>query len=448
LSRGEWAVRAVLAVALLVVAVAAAANWLEPDPSFREAQLMVRFATRDTIGHPDDPGRLDSLGVALLRVARLAEAETVLTRCLRLRPEDPEARAGLGKLALFHDHVDLAESLLAGASKSDPEAMNDLLAARVRAGDYAGAAALAPDVGQEGRVPLLERLAERAPYQIMGQRKDVSLPWASTYPVPLVKVKLNGQGVVMALDTGASDLILDESMARRCNVTQLKSRRLEFWSGARIAVGNAMVQKLEIGGLTIEQVPAGTLSLRKWSLDVYPRSETVAGIIGLNLMRRFTTTLDFKDYRLELRAPDAAPKPGVEVMRVPFQIWGESELTVYGTMSGGRRMAFVVQTGVPGCGVGAPSEVFDEIGIKAGMVSRMVKGAGKYLHGKPWAAATVPSVTVGPMVVDKVPAWIGALDSSELWHHGVRRDALISNDFFRGYRVTIDWKAHELLIED
>ena len=184
----------------------------------------------DTIGHPDDLWTARLARRRLAPVARLAEAETVLTRCLRLRPEDPEARAGLGKLALFHDHVDLAESLLAGASKSDPEAMNDLLAARVRAGDYAGAAALAPDVGQEGRVPLLERLAERAPYQIMGQRKDVSLPWASTYPVPLVKVKLNGQGVVMALDTGASDLILDESMARRCNVTQLKSRRLEFWA--------------------------------------------------------------------------------------------------------------------------------------------------------------------------------------------------------------------------
>jgi hypothetical protein len=53
-------------------------------------------------------------------------------------------------------------------------------------------------------------------------------------------------------------------------------------------------------------------------------------------------------------------------MAVPFEVWGESELMVYGSLAGGRRMAMMIQTGVPNCGVGAPREVMEEIGVKPG----------------------------------------------------------------------------------
>jgi hypothetical protein len=135
-------------------------------------------------------------------------------------------------------------------------------------------------------------------------------------------------------------------------------------------------------------------------------------------------------------------------MAVPFQLWGESELTVFGSLGQGRKMAMVVQTGVPYCGVGAPEEVMQEIGVKPGAVSRLVKGAGQFLHGRAWAAVVVPAVSVGPIAEDKVSGWQGALDSSELWRHGVRRDALLSHDFFRGRRVTFDWPNHRLLFEE
>src|SRR6185295_3648852 len=127
--------------------------------------------------------------------------------------------------------------------------------------------------------------------------------------------------------------------------------------------------------------------------------------------------------------PADAFQPPNGAVFVPFQIWGRSELTVFGSLSGSRTMALVLQTGVPACGVGAPAEVFDEIGVKSGMVSRLVKGAGSWLQGRPWARVTVQSVAVGPVVEDKVPGWLGALDASELWRHGVRRDALIAGDF-------------------
>jgi hypothetical protein len=183
-------------------------------------------------------------------------------------------------------------------------------------------------------------------------------------------------------------------------------------------------------------------------MEVNPQSERIAGIIGLNLLRRFTPRIDYRAMRLELHHGDSTWAPPQGAAHVPFQMWGESELTVFGSLSGSRRMAMVVQTGVPGCGVGAPVEVFDEIGVRPSTLARLVKGAGQFLQGRPWSAVIVPSVAVGTVVSDRVQGWLGALDPGELWRHGVRRDALLAGEFFKDRRVTIDWRHHVLVVED
>lgn len=443
-ARVAWIAAAFVALAL--AAPGARGDWLEPDPSLKEAQFLARMAARDTVGHADEPARLDTLALALLRIARLDEAAPLFGRVLELAPGDATARAGLGKIALFRDHLDEAVARLDGLGPEYPGARADLFAARMRRGEYAQAETLLPDVGQEGRAAQLEAMAAGATGRIESGPEEVELQFSRGYPVPLVRVKLNGQSVLMAVDTGTGMLLVDASAARRTKVRLLPGEIPVFWSGSRVVVRTAIVQRLEIGRFRLAEVPAGTLSLRKWSLIVNPRSEYVAGVIGLEVLRRFLPTIDYARLRLILRRPGAAWSPAPDAARVPFEMWGEDELTVYGSISGGRRMAMVVQTGVPGCGVGAPPEVFDEFGIKPGTLSRLVKGAGQWLQGRPWSEVTVPIVTVGPVVQDKVPGWSGALDSSELWRHGVRRDALLSNDFFRGRRVTIDWARHELVI--
>ena len=436
-----------LALAALLAG-AALADWMQPDPGYRDALVELRSAARDTVGQPPTAARLDTLAVALLRLGRFADAQGLFERVLALSPGDEAAAAGLGKLALFRDDRARAESLLAIAAKTDHEARLDLYALRLRRGQYAGAAELAEEAGQPGRAPLLRLLAEGdGPYAITAGPEEAKLFFVRSYPIPLVRVKLNGQSVLMAVDTGAGDLLLDNSAARRCKVTVFPEQTTTFWSGSHMAVKNALVSRLDLGGFRVERVPAGVLSLHRWSLEVNPVSEPVAGVIGLNLLRRFSPTLDFKALRLELRRPGrAAPAAGI-VQRVPFELWGENELMVYGSLNGGRRMALVVQSGVPGCGVGAPQEVFDEVGVKPGMVAKVMKGAGAWLQGRPWAQVVVPTVSVGPIVRDRVPGWSGALDAGELWRHGVRRDALLSNDFFRGRRVTLDWEKHELVFE-
>jgi predicted aspartyl protease len=425
----------------------ARADWLQPDPSFREAQLTLRLAVRDTAGQPLTALRLDSLAVAHLRLGNLDEAQRLFTRVVALAPTDEAAAAGLGKIALFRGSPALAESLLAPVAGRVDGAAEDLLAARLRLGHWEEAATLAEESGQAGRAALLRRLAEpEGAWKIQGPG-TIQVSWIRCWPVPIVKAKLNGQSVLLGIDTGTTDLILDPSVARRCGVTLMPEQLPVLWNGTRVAARVALVERLELGGLRIERIPAAATSLRRWSLEVNPGSERVAGVIGLNLLSRFTPTLDYHDCALVLRPAGTAITAGAGALRIPFELWGERELTVYGSLNGGRRMAMVLQTGMPGCGVGAPPEVFEEVGVRPGAIARAMRSAGSRLQANAWAGVQVATVTVGPIVKDKVAGWAGALDSAELWRHGVRRDALLSSDFLRGRSVTIDWQKQELVIE-
>lgn len=428
---------------VLGAAVVARADWLAPDASFRDAQMQVRYATRDTVGHSDDVGRIDTLAVALLRLGRVGEARTLFQRTLAAKPGDPSACAALGKLALWADHLAQAESLLVLAGDVD-QARADLYATRLRRGEWNEAAQMSEELEDDGRKPLLERLAEGPAMGVEGERAQ--LLFERIWPAPLIKVKLNGTLVVMMVDTGTPGLLVDLLTVSQEKVSLIGGQRLTPWTGTHVAVRNALVQKLEIGGIRFTNVPAGMVSLRKLSLGVNPESQPVMGVIGMDVLRRFAVTFDYPRRRFEL-AP-LASAAGIAGARVPFELWGENELTTWGSINGGRRMAMTLATGLPEGGVGAPDPVFEELGIKSGGVSRLVKGAGTWLQGRPWAQVNVASLTLGRAAFDKLPGWSGAMEPTEMWRHGVRRDALLGPGILRGRRTTIDWANRELVFAD
>jgi predicted aspartyl protease len=438
------------AAAVLAVALAAApagADWLQPDASVREAQFVARMAARDTTGRGDDPARLDSLAIARFRLGEFDAAAGLFRRVLELAPGDDLARAGLGRIALFRDRAAEADSLLAAVAVPDASVRADRFAAAVRLGRYAEAAASAAEVGQAGRAGLLNRLAESPPYAIAAGPGEETIPLARTFPTPLIKVMLNGERVLMAVDTGASDLLIDDVAFRRLRLPAAGGEYSTFWMGSRVTVRGALVPRIEIGGFRIENCPAGVLNLGRWSREVNPQYERVAGVIGLGLLRRFTPTLDLGGRVLVLRRA-GAPVAAAAAQRVPFELWGEAELMLRGSIGQGRPMAFVFASGLPGGALGAPPTVMEEVGVKPGPVSRARTGLGALLQGRAWAPVRLPAVAVGPVARDRLSGWSGALDPVELWRHGVRRDAVLGGEFFRGRRVTFDWAERVLLVEE
>ncbi len=442
-----------LALAGLALATAARADWMQPDASWREAQMELRAALRDTAGRGDHVPSLDTLGVALLRVGRTAEAEALFRRVRGFAPNDAAACAGLGKLALFANRVAEAESLLAIGRNAEGAAA-DLYAAKLRRGDWAGARALCEEAGDTGMGPLAELLASAgaeggpaaAPFTLLpGPDRGVA-GFQRVWPVPLVRAKLNGRDVVMAVDVGLADCLIDASTARLLKLPTLPAQRNVFWNGGHVATTTAWLRELEIGGMKLATVPAGVTSLRKYSLAVNPQAPLLGGVIGVNALRRLGVVMDWKKGQLELYRPGAMPAATPTAVRVPFEWWGESELMATGTLNGGRKMKLMLGTGLPG-GVGATQAVLDEVGVKPGTISRAVRNAGAVLQGHAWAQTTVNAAMIGSVACDKLTAWSGAFDAFEMWRHGVRRDALLGPEVWEKRRVTFDWEKCELRVE-
>jgi len=440
----RFAAAAATALALCVVAAAPLrADWLAPDPSLREAQMQLRYAARDTAGRGHEVAPLDTLAAALLRLGRLDDARRLFERVRTIAPEDRTALAGLGKLALFADRPAAAESLLVAAGDVD-QARRDLYFARLRLGDWKGAAELCESIEDDGRRPLLEHLAEAEPVRVTGDRTEV---WFERiWPAPLVYVKLNGARVLMLVDTGSPGLLIDRQAATQNGVTLLEGQRSAPWDGARVVVRNATVRQLDIGDVRLEGLPAGVLSLHRLSLEVNPRATPIAGVIGLDVLRRFDVTFDYRRRRLGL-AP-LGSTPATLGTRVPYAVWGEADLTVWGSIQGGRPMAMVVATGLAGAGVGAPEVVFEELGLKSGGVSKAVQSMGTFLNGRPWSPVRVPSLTLGSVAFERLAGWSGAMEPIEMWRHGVRRDALLGPGVLLKRRVTFDWTRREIAFED
>jgi hypothetical protein len=289
-------------------------------------------------------------------------------------------------------------------------------------------------------------LASESTLQISGGREEAALFYVRNFPTAIVRAKLNGQTCLLAVDTGTNDFLLDEGWSRRTNVRMISGEWTTLWNGGQVVVKGAIAQRVDLGGFRIENVPAGRLDLSRWSIEVNPQGEKVAGVIGLRVLRKLGATLDLEKNRLVLRRDPSKWSAPAKAARVPFEVWGDGEIMVRGSIAGGRKMAFVLQTGLPGCGIAAPAEVFDEVGVKPGGLSKMVKSVGSMIQGRAWTAVNVPTVSVGSMVRDRVPGWSDAMDSYELWRHGVRRDAVLAGEFFRKRALTIDWAKRELVV--
>ncbi|NOT34159.1 MAG: hypothetical protein HOP12_08330, partial [Candidatus Eisenbacteria bacterium] len=317
-------------------------------------------------------------------------------------------------------------------------------------GDYRAAATLAEAAGEGGRIASLEHFAADPPLRLRPGADSCRVPFRELYPLAMVRAKLLREIMLFAVDTGAPCLLLDQSAARRLGVRLFEGRGQIAWLGTMHAVTYGVVPSFELGDFTLENVPVAVLPLRKYSAAVHGAKEPVAGVIGVELLRAFTPTLDYPEHELVLRrrtlVAAAAATPvsdgGTVENAVPLEIWSESELMVRGRVRDSRPLALWLHSGFPECGFGASAATLDELSLSAGGgISRAIRGAATVLRGNAWARVQIPSISIGRLREGPVSGWSGALDGALATRHGLGRDGFISHDLFRDWRVTIDWDA-------
>jgi len=105
-----------------------------------------------------------------------------------------------------------------------------------------------------------------------------------------VPVTVNGEVGIFLLDTGANTSAIDSSLAGRLRLRRLNSATIEGSTGTADA-DNTVIDRLMIGTIKVENLKVTMLDLAR---SLAPAGEKLAGILGYDVLNRFSVTIDYR----------------------------------------------------------------------------------------------------------------------------------------------------------
>ncbi|HUP61469.1 MAG TPA: aspartyl protease family protein [Thermoanaerobaculia bacterium] len=162
----------------------------------------------------------------------------------------------------------------------------------------------------------LAALSNVAVYSFPGET-SARVPFRFGKPeVPRITTRLNGMKDVDAIiDSGAVLSIISKGLATQLSVKSLGTFEGTFYGllGEPIPVRFALLDRLEIGSIVIENVPVAIMPDEKMKFLISKRERIefrMEFLLGTNLLKEFRLELDFKSYRAtfaRLTAADRRP---------------------------------------------------------------------------------------------------------------------------------------------
>lgn len=265
--------------------------------------------------------------------------------------------AALGSAELAAGRIDAARRHLRTALDLKPfhtEVAHiawDLSQTEYLANNYASAAEWAHYAVDRGlavkdwHISYLESLVGVDVYHFSGRdsvRQDMVVEKPS---VPRIQVTANNQTLTAIVDTGAALSIISAPKADKAGVRRLGDFKGTFYGllGEPISVSFGLIDRLQIGGMTIANVPVAIMDESKMRFVSDNRQPFDIGIlIGTNLLKEFKLDFNFRSGSLtmtHLKESDHNPAPDQNLF-----IIGSRPL-VHGTINRHGWYLFVLDTG-------------------------------------------------------------------------------------------------------
>ena len=318
------------------------------------AENFVLAATKD----PREPLAIAGLAEILLYTGRFAESLQYAEQAVRLQSDEPDYLFLLGQIAARAEHFEEAaevyELFLKRAPKIDRERR-----ARIKA-----------------LIDCCRALVGLRLYAASGPG-EASIPFEfSNGSLPIVAVFLNGKGPYrFAIDTGSGFAVITDSIASTLRMKPIAKGGSSQGVGGegRFPLVYGLIRRFSVGPVTLENVPT---YIRKSHQDA---SERIDGYIGLSILTRFLSAIDYPKKRLDLRPLDSqVAELGPDDVAVAYQVTGGSMLSVPTDVKTGSSLNFILDTGATTCVVA--TDVFDlyDLGTiyPAGASARVVGAAG------------------------------------------------------------------------
>jgi tetratricopeptide (TPR) repeat protein len=418
------------------------------------------------------------LGSALLSAGDFALSVEEFRTALGLDPAEALAVAGLSMINFYENRTQVALEGLRRAVELDPNEPDFLYSyaqTASRAERYREAAdgyeqflRIAPKTDADrrarirGLIDFLRYIGNQgALYQVGGPARTET-PFELVNSRPIFTVRVNGakRPLRFVLDTGSGMCVVAREAAERIGLKPIARGGMAraVGGGGRFEIVYGFIETLQLGETKISNVPV-------YLRDFYSSQEPVDGYIGLSVLSRFLSTVDYgtramsllrDDARTDAPQPDAVqPPPGaVQTAGAPepaFAFELPIRSTSSGFWSGSVRVAdmekpanFIIDTGA------TVSVVSEEYAARESL-SRYEQQAKLRVYGAAGVSEGVrllmlPRLTLGSYVHPNLAAAV--LDMSSINETaGFEQTGIVGGNVLRFFRLTFDFRRGAVRFE-
>ncbi|MBI2894310.1 MAG: hypothetical protein HYY06_12225 [Deltaproteobacteria bacterium] len=347
-----------------------------------------------------------------------ARASSGFDRAVQADGSLVRARVGKARSLLAEGDATAAAELLAGVDDPGAKALRALA---LYQGSLPGAAGaleeLAPTKGYpRDALALTRALRSRRPYQVEGAR--AAIPLLTDLPLPAVPAVADGTMVRMLVDTGASETVVDRTIAARLH-----------FEGRHGVIGT-----LELGSIVVRNVPAVSRDLSQLGRSL---GAPVTGVLGMRLLGLLHATIDYPSAWLALGAQGPDVRPAGTGVRVPYWLVDGQFLAVRARANEAPEGAFLVSGGGT-FAVALSDEGLRAIGRREEELTREPDGFARYPLSK---------LRVGGLEVTDVPAIHFVFPERLVSETGVHFAGVLSHAFLAQWRLSIDSDHRALVFE-
>jgi len=447
---------------------------IELNPNYTDAKLALSYmlskhrilreaydiAFQVAKAEPANSRAFAVLGMSLLTAGSFADARLCFEKALSISKKEDLAWAGMGLLNFYENRINDSLYCLQEAVFREPTEPDYLFALgqiSARAERYKESAdaykqfltsSSELDTDRRARIKgLIEFLtflgAKTALYDTSGA-DQTSVPFTLVGNRPVIQVRVNDKDKPLnfVLDTGSGISVISDATAKRMNIHKITRGGYAKGIGGdgRFEIVYGFVREFGIGDVTVRNVPV-------YIRHFHSTSENIDGYIGLSMISKFLTTIDYGKLTFDLakKGSSAAEDVAEDNANVSLPL----RLTSSGFLSGevqlegiDNKFNFIVDTGA------SVSVISDEI---AGLdeVSRYVKNERMSVIGSAGVtndvrSFTLPRVTFGNNSDENVAAI--ALDLDIINEaSGFQQAGILGGNFLRNYRLTFDFKNSKVI---
>ncbi len=253
------------------------------------------------------------VGAVLLQAGRLGEARKILDHAIQINPDDALAVANSAMLDYYDNQSKKALGKLRRASylePNEPDYVFSLAQIAARLENYKEAAdayekflRVAPETDTDRRDRIIGLIAYlryigqiKVLYEPGGERETtVACQTVNNRPVIEVRINDRAEPLRFVLDTGSGMTVLSTEAAERLNIKPVVRGGMAraIGGGGKFPIVYGFIETLRLGTVQIERVP---IYIRPFQHS----GDRYDGYIGLSVIAKFLTTLDYKNKTLTL----------------------------------------------------------------------------------------------------------------------------------------------------